>query len=54
LPSTADGTSTSAIASPKTRRVLPGLRHEVHNEPEGLDVVDGIAAWLRSTLGHAP
>ena len=33
-----------------TRRVLPGLRHEVHNEPEGLEVVDGIAAWLRSTL----
>lgn len=33
-----------------TRRVLPGLRHEVHNEPEGLDVVDEIAAWLRSEL----
>jgi acylglycerol lipase len=33
-----------------TRRVLPGLRHEVHNEPEGPDVVDGIATWLRSTL----
>ena len=36
-----------------TRRVLPGLRHEVHNEPEGLEVVDGIAEWLRSTLGQS-
>ena len=33
-----------------TRRVLPGLRHEVHNEPEGPEVVDEIAAWLRATL----
>jgi acylglycerol lipase len=33
-----------------TRRVLPGLRHEVHNEPEGLEVIDEIAAWLRATL----
>jgi alpha-beta hydrolase superfamily lysophospholipase len=33
-----------------TRRVVPDLRHELHNEPEGLDVVDQIAAWLRSTL----
>ena len=34
-----------------TRRVYPGLRHEVHNEPEGLEVVDDVAAWLRLTLG---
>jgi acylglycerol lipase len=33
-----------------TRHVVPGLRHEVHNEPEGLEVVDDIAAWLRATL----
>jgi alpha-beta hydrolase superfamily lysophospholipase len=33
-----------------TRRVVPGLRHEIHNEPEGLDVVDEIAAWLAATL----
>ena len=31
-----------------TRRV-PGLRHEVHNGPRS-EVVDEIAAWLRSTL----
>ena len=33
-----------------TRRVYPGLRHETHNEPEGLDVVDDTIAWLRSSL----
>jgi alpha-beta hydrolase superfamily lysophospholipase len=33
-----------------TRRVFPGLRHEIHNEPEGLEVVDEIAAWLAATL----
>jgi len=30
-----------------TRRTLPGLRHELHNEPEGPAVVDGVIAWLR-------
>lgn len=29
------------------RRTYPGLRHELHNEPEGLDVVDDVIAWLR-------
>jgi acylglycerol lipase len=29
------------------RRVLPGLRHETLNEPEGPEVVAGIVAWLR-------
>jgi alpha-beta hydrolase superfamily lysophospholipase len=35
-----------------TRRVLPGLRHESHNEPEWADVVDGIVDWLRSEVGR--
>ena len=39
-----------AVLPVVTRRVLPGLRHEVHNEPEGPEVVDEIAAWLRATL----
>ena len=39
-----------AVLPGVTRRVLPGLRHEVHNEPEGPEVVDGIGDWLRSTL----
>jgi alpha-beta hydrolase superfamily lysophospholipase len=30
-----------------TRVVLPGLRHETHNEPEGEAVIDGVIAWLR-------
>ena len=34
-----------------TRRVYPGLRHETHNEPEGLGVVDDTITWLRSSLG---
>jgi alpha-beta hydrolase superfamily lysophospholipase len=29
------------------RRTYPGLRHELHNEPEGPQVVDGIIAWIR-------
>jgi len=33
-----------------TRVVLPGLRHETHNEPEGPEVVDGIVAWLRTQV----
>ncbi len=30
------------------RRVLPNLRHEVLNEPEGPEVVAAIVDWLRS------
>jgi alpha-beta hydrolase superfamily lysophospholipase len=33
-----------------TRRVYPGLRHELHNEPEGHQVVADVVAWLRSCL----
>jgi acylglycerol lipase len=33
-----------------TRRTYPGLRHELHNEPEGLEIVDGIIAWLRERV----
>ncbi len=33
------------------RRVLPGLRHETLNEPEGPQVVATIVEWLRA---HAP
>jgi alpha-beta hydrolase superfamily lysophospholipase len=29
------------------RRVFPGLRHEMHNEPEGPAVLDEIVAWIR-------
>ena len=30
------------------RRVLPGLRHETLNEPQGPEVVAGIVEWLRA------
>ncbi len=38
------------------RRTYPGLRHELHNEPEGLEVVDDVIAWLRqrATLWAQP
>jgi alpha-beta hydrolase superfamily lysophospholipase len=32
------------------RRVLPDLRHETLNEPEGPEVVAQIVAWLRANL----
>jgi acylglycerol lipase len=33
------------------RRVLPGLRHETLNEPEGPEVVASIVEWLRGQVG---
>lgn len=30
------------------RRTYPGLRHELHNEPEGPAILDEVIAWLRS------
>ncbi len=36
------------------RRTYPGLRHELHNEPEGPAIVDEIVAWLRDKVIGAP
>jgi acylglycerol lipase len=36
------------------RRTFPGLRHELHNEPEGPTIVDGIIAWLRERATLPP
>ena len=33
------------------RRTYPGLRHELHNEPEGPAIVDEIIAWIRAKAG---
>jgi acylglycerol lipase len=30
------------------RRTYPGLRHELHNEPEGAAILDDVIAWLRA------
>jgi acylglycerol lipase len=35
-----------------TRRVYPGIRHELHNEPEGPAILDQVVAWLRDHLPH--
>ena len=32
------------------RRTFPGLRHELHNEPEGPEVVEAIIDWLRGQV----
>jgi alpha-beta hydrolase superfamily lysophospholipase len=36
------------------RRTYPGLRHELHNEPEGPDVIDAIVSWLRQQAAGEP
>jgi alpha-beta hydrolase superfamily lysophospholipase len=38
------------------RRTYPGLRHELHNEPEGPAILDEVVAWLRdrATLSSQP
>jgi alpha-beta hydrolase superfamily lysophospholipase len=33
------------------RRLYPALRHELFNEPEGMEVVDDVIAWLDARLG---
>ena len=39
----------AAVASVE-RKVYPGLRHEMHNEPEQTQVLGDVAAWLDSAL----
>lgn len=34
------------------RRVYPGLRHELHHEPEGPQVAADVIAWLREKAGR--
>jgi len=33
-----------------TRRVYPGVRHELHNEPEAPQVLDDVVAWIRASV----
>jgi acylglycerol lipase len=35
-----------------TRRVYPGLRHELHNEPAGPRVVEDEIDWIRDQVSH--
>jgi acylglycerol lipase len=32
------------------RRLYPALRHEIFNEPEGLDIVDELIAWIDNQI----
>jgi len=34
------------------RRELPGLRHEIFNEPEGPEVLDDVVTWINERLGE--
>jgi len=34
------------------RRTYPGLRHELHNEPEGPAILDDVIAWIRDRVGE--
>ena len=36
----------AASSADKTLKLLPGLRHEVFNEPEGPEVIADVVAWL--------
>ena len=36
------------------RRTYPGLRHELHNEPEGEALIDDVIAWLRARATLVP
>jgi acylglycerol lipase len=36
------------------RRTFPGLRHELHNEPEGPAILDEVIAWIREHARLAP
>lgn len=46
MPAGADVVRQRAGSDDLTVRVYPGLRHEIHNEPEQAQVLDDIAAWL--------
>lgn len=39
-----------AASASVTRKVYPGLRHEMHNEPEGPDVLGDVTDWIDTQL----
>ena len=46
--------SASALLEGKrsvTRRVYPGMRHEMHNEPEGASIIDDTVVWITNAIG---
>ncbi|MEN8113134.1 MAG: lysophospholipase [Actinomycetota bacterium] len=45
-----EGSAPLAAVPAIERKVYPGLRHEMHNEPEQTQVLGEVAAWLDSRL----
>lgn len=48
-------TATSAVLEGRpgvTRRVYPGTRHELHNEPVAREEIDDIVGWVRDRVSH--
>ena len=43
-------TEVFATAPGTERRTYPNLRHELHNEPDGPQVIDDVIAWLRGQI----
>jgi alpha-beta hydrolase superfamily lysophospholipase len=37
-----------------TRRAYPGIRHELHNEPEGPQILGDVIAWIDARLAELP
>jgi alpha-beta hydrolase superfamily lysophospholipase len=37
-----------------TRRTYPGIRHELHNEPEGPRILADVIAWIDDRLAEVP
>ena len=36
------------------RRTYPGLRHELHNEPEQREIIESVITWLRTQVAELP
>lgn len=48
LPAASEDLYRAAGSADKELGIYPGLRHEILNEPEGPEIVDRIAAWIRA------
>lgn len=44
------GSEALAALPSVTRRVYPGLRHEMHNEPAGRHVLEDVVGWIRGRI----
>jgi alpha-beta hydrolase superfamily lysophospholipase len=51
VPAASEDLFAGASSSDKQLTIYPGLRHEILNEPEGQEITDRIAAWIRAHAG---